>query len=180
MKELSFFIFMAALFFGLSIFLHQLLNPKHPDRIAFYIPSRPLFNLLWGSIFYIGYGILIYPNEYTRFILGLINGLLLVYVITLIRVQNFLLKPNAKGSALIIKIINHSLDKARQQDSSNPNYSLKKSLKILGLPSYTAPNATTIQQRLNRLKTDSTSGKISHPYLKELILKIETSLLNAK
>ena len=63
MLELSFLMFMVGLFFGLSLFLRRITNPYHPDRTIFYIPSPMLFNVLWGSIFYIGYGILMYQEN---------------------------------------------------------------------------------------------------------------------
>ena len=74
MKELSLLMFFIALIFGLTVFVSSLFRSKNPDDSAFYIPSRGLFNIIWGSIFYIGYGMLMFPQPLITFTLGLING----------------------------------------------------------------------------------------------------------
>ena len=79
MKELSFLMFLVALLFGISVIVRSIMYGKHPDSCYFYIPSQGMFNIIWGSIFYIGYGMLMYPETWVSYVLGVGNGLLLFY-----------------------------------------------------------------------------------------------------
>ena len=93
MKELSLLMFFIALIFGLTVFVSSLFRSKNPDDSAFYIPSRGLFNIIWGSIFYIGYGMLMFPQPLITFTLGLINGVLIFYALC----QKFSAETAAQG-----------------------------------------------------------------------------------
>lgn len=177
MKELSLFIFLLALFFGLNILLRSILRPDYKDRAPFFIPSNGMFNLLWGSIFYIGYGTLIYSSPSVRFALAFVNGLLLVYTFFLLAQKRFIMNPNRKGNRFISHYLEQQIEAAKKTDNCHPEYSRRKALKILGLPNYAAENKELIQTRLDILKQISENGKLSSPYLKEIISKTEQALL---
>lgn len=176
MKELSLLMFFIALIFGLTVFVSSLFRSKNPDDSAFYIPSRGLFNIIWGSIFYIGYGMLMFPQPLITFTLGLINGALIFYALFLVRVKNFLLKPQRKGAAFICRYLQKQLDRCRENDSDNQPYSYRKALKILGLPAYTTAESEDIAVRLQILHELEQSGKLPHPYLPELVSKTQQAV----
>ncbi len=176
MKELSLLMFFIALLFGMSVLIRSLIPGKNPDGSAFYIPSRGMFNIIWGSIFYIGYGILIYPDVQIAFILGIADGLLIFYALFLMQIKKFLLNPQKKGSAILRRYLEKQLDRCQKNDSGNKAYSFRKCMKILGLAPYTQPDSEQIAQRLQKLEELLQSGKLSHPYLPELLQKLNQTL----
>lgn len=172
MKELSFLMFLVALLFGISVIVRSIMYGKHPDSSYFYIPSQGMFNIIWGSIFYIGYGMLMYPETWVSYVLGVGNGLLLFYAYFLLRVKKFLLSPEKKGAEYIRKYLLKQLDKEQGREKKGEGYSYKKCLKILGLPPYCEVDSQEFATRFEQLTRVEESGKLPHPYLKEIIKKI--------
>lgn len=176
MKELSFLMFMVGLFFGLSVLARRLTNPNHPDRTAFFIPSPMLFNVLWGSIFYIGYGILMFKTPLTQISLAIIEIALLGYTIWMHYLKHVMIKRQGSYPSFINKILNKAVAKQEQLDASFSDYSQRKALKILGLPIYAVEEPDKIRRQLNLLKAMADSKKISSPYLQTIIKRIESAL----
>lgn len=176
MKELSFLMFCIALMFGLSILFRNIFMGKDPDSSDFYIPSRAMFNIIWGSIFYIGYGMLMTSSPIAVFIFATLNGLLIFYALFLLYAQKFLLTPQKKSPAFMRRYFEKKIDNCQTNDKNITAYSYRKVMKILGLPAYTPIDSEEIAKRLNILKTLHASGKLSHDYLPQIILQIEKTL----
>ena len=177
MKELSFLMFMIALLFGVMVLARHLTNPNHPDRAVFFVPSRMLFNLLWGSIFYIGYGILMYPEPLIKIGLSVLNGILLAYTLLIIKIQKELLNPGKKMPAFLAKFLTRKIAEQEKLDENAPHYTIRKALKILGLAAYNPENKEQINQRLDILRRQAAEN-LPAPYLKTIIRRCEQTLLN--
>lgn len=176
MKELSFLMFMIGLIFGLSVFVRRLTSPYHPDRAVFGIPSRTTFNLLWGSIFYIAYGLLVYHHHGLRLTLGIIDGLLLGYTLFLLLLQHFILSPRMPVIKPLQNFLNRKISGQEKMDSLLPAYTRSRALSVLGLPRYTDNDDPAVQLRLEALKSAQKSGKITNSYLNEIIKKTAAAL----
>ena len=176
MKELSFLMFMIGLIFGLSVFARRLASSYHPDRAVFSIPSRTTFNLLWGSIFYIAYGILVYHHHGLRLTLGIIDGLLLGYTLFLLLLQHFILSSRTAVIKPLQKFLDRKVSGQKKMDSLLPAYTRSRALSVLGLPRYTGNDSPEVQLRLNALKSAQKAGKITNPYLDEIIKKVTAAL----
>ena len=178
MKELSFLMFMIGLFFGLTVLCRRITNPNHPDRAAFFIPSRMMFNLLWGSIFYIGYGILMFPDFWLRLCLSLLVAILLVYTLIMNNLKKKLLSPDTNISQRAKKIFDRAIEKQKLLDKNTKNYSRRKAAKILGLAAYDLETPELINKRLTALENAKKQGQISNDYLNEIIKHIKQALQN--
>ena len=176
MKELSFLMFMIGLIFGLSVFVRRLASSYHPDRAVFGIPSRTTFNLLWGSIFYIAYGILVYHHHGLRLTLGIIDGLLLGYTLFLLLLQHFILSSRTAVIKPLQKFLDRKVSGQKKMDSLLPAYTRSRALSVLGLPRYTNNDDPAIQLRLEALKSAQKNGKITDSYLSEIIKKVTAAL----
>lgn len=176
MKELSFLMFMVGLFFGLTVLCRRITNPNHPDRAAFFIPSRMMFNLLWGSIFYIGYGILMFPDFWVRVFLSLLDIILLIYTLTMNNLKKRLLYTSSKISQTAQKIFDRAIEKQKELDKKNKNYSKRKVAKILGLAAYELEEKTLIVKRITALENALKTEQISNVYLKEIIKHIKQTI----
>lgn len=177
MKELSFLMFMIALLFGVMVLARHLTNPNHPDRAVFFVPSRMLFNLLWGSIFYIGYGILMYPEPLIKIGLSILNGILLSYTLILISLKKYLLAPQKNMPKLVKQFLERRITAQQEVDKQTPVYTIRKALKILGLAAYNPENKEQINQRLDILRRQAAEN-LPAPYLKTIIRRCEQTLLN--
>lgn len=176
MLELSFLMFMVGLFFGLSLFLRRITNPYHPDRTIFYIPSPMLFNVLWGSIFYIGYGILMYQENTVRLCLGIIEIILFLYTFLMIYIKHIIKKNRAPYPIWIQKLLNHVVERQEKLDKKSGVYSQRKALKILGLPTYAKEDSEQINKGLDKLKSLQGTGKIQAPYFETIIHQTANAL----
>lgn len=176
MLELSFLMFMVGLFFGLSILLRRITNPYHPDRAVFYIPSPMLFNVLWGSIFYIGYGILMYQENTVRLFLGIIEIILFLYTLLMIYIKHILKKNQAPYPIWIQKLLNRAIERQEKLDKKSGAYSQRKALKILGLPTYAKEDSEQLNKGLNKLKSLQGVGKIQAPYFETIIQQTAKAL----
>ena len=176
MLELSFLMFMVGLFFGLSILLRRITNPYHPDRTIFYIPSPMLFNVLWGSIFYIGYGILMYQENMVRLFLGIIEIILFLYTLLMIYIKHILKKNQAPYPTWIQKLLNRAIERQEKLDKKSGAYSQRKALKILGLPTYAKEDSEQLNKGLNKLKSLQGVGKIQAPYFETIIQQTAKAL----
>ena len=176
MFELSFLMFMVGLFFGLSILLRRITNPHHPDRTIFYIPSPMLFNVLWGSIFYIGYGILMYQENTVRLFLGIIEIILFLYTLLMIYIKHILKKNQAPYPIWIQKLLNRAIERQEKLDKKSGAYSQRKALKILGLPTYAKEDSEQLNKGLNKLKSLQGVGKIQAPYFETIIQQTAKAL----
>lgn len=177
MKELSFLMFVIALLFGLIVLTRRFTNPNHPDRAVFFVPSRMLFNLLWGSIFYVGYGILMYPDPWIKISLSVLNCILLAYTLLIIKIQKELLNPGKRMPAFLTKFLTRKIAEQEKLDENTPVYTIRKALKILGLATYTPENKEQISQRLDILRRQAAEN-LPAPYLKTIIHRCEQTLLN--
>lgn len=178
MKELSFLMFMVGLFFGLTVLCRRLTNPNHPDRAAFFIPSRMMFNLLWGSMFYIGYGLLMFPDFWLRVGLSLLEIILLGYTLVMNDLRKKLLSSHIPPSRFAKKIFDHAIKKQQELDKNNKNYSRRKAAKILGLAAYDLETDELQKKRIAALETAAQNGQIGHEYLPEIIKRIRQALQN--
>ena len=176
MLELSFLMFMVGLFFGLSILLRRITNPYHPDRAVFYIPSPMLLNVLWGSIFYIGYGILMYQENTVRLFLGIIEIILFLYTLLMIYIKHILKKNQAPYPIWIQKLLNRAIERQEKLDKKSGAYSQRKALKILGLPTYAKEDSEQLNKGLNKLKSLQGVGKIQAPYFETIIQQTAKAL----
>lgn len=176
MLELSFLMFMVGLFFGLSILLRRITNPYHPDRTIFYIPSPMLFNVLWGSIFYIGYGILMYQENTVRLFLGIIEIILFLYTLLMIYIKHILKKNQAPYPIWIQKLLTRAIERQEKLDKKSGAYSQRKALKILGLPTYAKEDSEQLNKGLNKLKSLQGVGKIQAPYFETIIQQTSKAL----
>lgn len=175
MKELSFLMFIIALSFGVMVLARHLTNPNHANRTVFFIPSRMLFNVLWGSIFYIGYGILVYQDSYIQISLSVLNGVILGYTFFLIQIQKYLLHPERKMPIYISRFLEGRINAQQRIDEANQGYSVRKSLKILGLGPSAIENPTQIEQRLNALKGQR-GHNLNSAYFERIIEQCEKEL----
>ena len=178
MKELSFLMFMVGLFFGLTVLCRRLTNPNHPDRAAFFIPSRMMFNLLWGSMFYIGYGLLMFPDFWLRVGLSLLEIILLGYTLVMNDLRKKLLSSHIHTSRYEKKIFDHAIKKQQELDKNNKNYSRRKAAKILGLAAYDLETDELQKKRIAALETAAQNGQIGHEYLPEIIKRVRQALQN--
>lgn len=169
---------MVGLFFGLTVLCRRVTNPNHPDRAAFFIPSRMMFNLLWGSMFYIGYGILMFPDTRLRIFLGLLEVVLFTYTLTMNYLRKKLLLPTTKISPAARKIFDRAIEKQKKLDKNNQTYSRRKAAKILGLAAYELETDEAINKRITALENSAEQGQISNAYLAEIIKHIKQALQN--
>lgn len=176
MKELSFLMFVIALLFGVMVLARHLTNPNHPERAVFFVPSRMLFNLLWGSIFYVGYGILMYPEPLIKIGLSILNGGLLSYTLILIALKKYLLAPQKAMPKLVKQFLEQRIASQKEIDKQNPHYTQRKALKILGLPPYTLENPDLIKERISVLH-QQTSNNLKSEYLPTILEHCEKSLI---
>ena len=175
MKELSFLMFIIALLFGVMVLARHLTNPNHPDRTVFFIPSRMLFNVLWGSIFYIGYGILVYHDFHLRIGLSVLNGVVLGYTLFLIQVQKHLLHPEKPMPQYMSRFLEGRITAQQKIDELNHGYTIRKSLKILGLGPSAIDTPEIISQRITALKGQQ-QHNLNTPYLELIIKQCEDEL----
>lgn len=176
MKELSFLMFMIALLFGVMVLARHLTNPNHPDRAVFFVPSRMLFNLLWGSIFYIGYGILMYPEPLIKIGLSILNGILLSYTLILISLKKYLLAPQKNMPKLVKQFLERRITAQQEVDKQTPHYTQRKALKILGLAPYALENPDLIKERISILRQQA-QNNLKSEYFPTILEHCENSLI---
>ncbi len=149
MKELALLMF----FIGCGYALNSLANRfsgKKNRRLYFYIPSAASFNIIWGFIFYLGFGILIASHLWLKTALAAILLLLAVYLVRQWLISKFFAthKPACAGRLLARKLIKQS---AADIVYNHP-YTRSEALRLLGLPASQKDLDNKISARLSLIE----------------------------
>lgn len=172
MKELAFLMFFVGCAFALIKLLTRFFAPQI-RHIYFYIPSQMTFNILWGFIFYVGFGILTTHTFWMKVGLIAFLTILTIYLIYLYGLSRHFKNPH---NTYYNNLLNKKLQKQRQTDEAfNTPYTADEALKILGLSAAAINNKSLIETRLvllEKLSAHSTETTA----LKEIQFRIKQAL----
>lgn len=172
MKELALLMF----FIGCGYVAIQLLNrfsTTKSRRICFYYPSTTSFNLLWGFIFYLGFGLLIYQQLWLRIFLGVILLALLTFLLFQFGMRRHFTKPN---NVYYNRIFTKRLLCQQEADRSfEQPYTRSEALIFLGLPRILETDNPQIIQHLNKWINLSAAAP-DLPYLREMLEQLQQAL----
>ena len=174
MKELSFLMLIVALLATGLAWAERALKINQKSQAAFYIPDVTRFNIVWGFIFYTGYGALISQKSWICYIVIILIVILFLYLIYLYAIQRFLLGRCAICTHILEKAVLMNISKQQKIDISleNCKYPKEKALKMLGIPVFADERAKLVQTRLETLK----KLHLSHPYFNNLVKNIEDAI----
>jgi hypothetical protein len=174
MKELSFLMLLIALIATGLAWAERALKLNQERYAAFYIPDVTRFNVVWGFIFYTGYGAIIAQKSWICYIFIILIVILFLYLIYLYAMRRFLLGNCAVCAHILKKVVLMKISKQQKIDNSlkNCKYPKEKALKMLGIPAFADGRAKLIQTRLEVLKNQN----FSHPYFDKLVKNIENSI----
>lgn len=178
MKELSFLMFVIALTVILKIFIDRIFKLNSGRRVFFYIPDSARFNVIWGFIFYAGYGFIIAKSSFLRIGFGIVIVALFLYLAYLYAFKGFLSGHYGMLTGVLGKIAARKLDAQKILDKqlNEPKYSKEKALKMMGLAPFAAQQPELLQKRLQMLKNLQSSMRIKHSYLGTIIQNLKNAL----
>lgn len=178
MKELSFLMFIIVFTALFKALIDRIFKLNANKRAFFYIPSSSRFNIVWGLIFYAGYGFIISKTDFLRLSFGILIILMFFYLVYLYVMKGFLFGHYKAIKKIMNKIIDFKLDEQKKTDNKLQEkiYSKEKSLQILGVPSWSINQPDLLQKRLQALQNLQTSNTVSNSYLNEIIKKLSSSL----
>ena len=177
MKELSFLMFLIALTAILVSFLSRLFRLNPARQVFFYIPDTARFNIIWGFVFYVAYGLIIAKNVWISGCFAALIVILLFYLVYLYALKSFLSGHYSPVAGILTQIINRKLDAQKILDKKlGEKYSPEKSLKIMGLAQFALERPELLKKRLQMIKNLQSSMTIKHSYLSEIIRNLSASL----
>lgn len=177
MKELSFLMLLIAVTVILRIFIYRLFKLSPKGTIYFYFPDSSRFNIVWGFIFYAGYGF-ITGGFWLRLAFGFLITGLTFYLMYLYLMKSFLSGHNTPINSFLAKVCTKKLDMQKESDKKydDEKYSKEKALKVMGLASFALNSNDLLKKRLQFFKNLQSSMRIKHPYLGVLIKELARSL----
>lgn len=178
MKELSFLMFVIAVTAILKAFIDRIFKLNPSRRVFFYIPDSARFNIIWGFVFYAGYGFIIAKTPFLRIGFGLVILSMFFYLGYQYALKGFLSGHYGILTGLLGKIINLKLDAQKILDKQlgEPKYSKEKALKMMGLSPFAAQHPDLLQKRLQMLKNLQSTMRIKHSYLGAVIQNLKNAL----
>lgn len=178
MKELSFLMFIIAVTAILKAFIDRIFKLNPDKRVFFYIPDTARFNIIWGFVFYAGYGFIISKTPFLRIGFGIVILSMVLYLIYLYALKGFLSGHYGMLTGLLGKIVNIQLDAQKKLDKqlNDAKYSKEKALKMMGLAPFAAKQQDLLQKRLQVLKNLQSSMRIKHSYLGAVIQNLKNAL----
>ena len=178
MKEFSFLMFLIAFAAILSAFFTRVFRLNPSKQVYFYIPDSQRFNITWGFIFYIAYGLIIAKTAWLRWGFAALIAVMMLYLIYLYTLKSFFAGHHSPISPLMIKIVNFKLNaqKRLDKDIGETKYSQEKALKIMGLAPFALRRPEMLNKRLQMLKNLQSSKTLKNPYLPEIIEKLASAL----
>lgn len=174
MKELSLLMLIIAILI-LSIMLLKNIFNKNPHRNYFFIPETSRLNIIWGMIFYLGYGFLTTHNFNLKIIFGSFVIIFLFYITYLYQIRRFFAN---RSSIITPALINHKISQQQNFDKTHPDYSTSQALKILGLHTSSIKSPEIILSKVESLNKIYQTKKIANPYFLEMIAKAKKTLLS--
>lgn len=148
---------------------------KNPHRNFFFIPETSKLNIVWGIIFYLGYGFLTAHNFTLKISFGVIVIISLFYVIHLYQLRRFFTN---RASIITPNLINKKIAQQQNFDKNHPNYSPAQALKILGLHASTIKKPEVILSRVDSLNKIYQTKKITNSYFPKMITKAKKTLIS--
>lgn len=131
MKELALLMF----FVGCGYALTQLISrfsKTQTRRFYFRIPSTASYNIIWGFIFYLGFGILTASHLWLKIIMAAAALLLFAYLVRLQLISKYLTEHHP---AFMAHTLSRQLNKQLTADDKfGHSYTPADALHILGLP----------------------------------------------
>ncbi len=178
MKELSFLMFLIALTAIFSAFISNIFRLNPSKQVFFYFPDSSRFNIIWGFVFYAGYGLIIAQSLWLRIgFCGLIV-LLLVYLTYLYMLKSFLSGHRILMQNLFAKIVSCKLDAQKELDRQLKwaPYTAAKAQKIMGLAPFALERPELLGKRLQMFKNLQSTMTIKHSYLNTVIKNLRNAL----
>lgn len=173
MKELSLLMLVVAIIILLTIFLKNIFY-KDSHRNFFFIPNTSNLNIIWGMIFYLGYGFLTTHNDNLKIIFAVLIIFSFFYAVYLHQLRRFF---NDKSSIAPLALINKKIMQQQSFDKNNPIYSPSQALKILGLHTSCIKNSQIILPRFDSLNQTYQNQKNLNSYFLEMIIKAKKTLI---
>jgi len=172
MKELALLMFCVGCGYVLTQFAGYFCRTK-TRPLYFRIPSAASFNILWGFVFYTGFGILSTASLSLKFILG---GFLLALLGCLVRQHLFGRYFTKQTPRFVGRLLTRSLHRQHETDMKfNEPYSRADALRLLGLPAALTDTDSRISKQISLLE------KLNFPsedkaMLTDLLLQLRQAL----
>ncbi|MDR1694028.1 MAG: hypothetical protein LBR70_02390 [Lactobacillaceae bacterium] len=173
MEIFSIFVFAGAIILYVTAIVSFLI--KNENSSYFLYPTRSVFNVAWGLLFFIVYGKMVSKDIVSSFIFLTATIIISAYIIYLYFLKNFLEKEKSLLNPLFLKIINRKIKEQETLDKKFAGtYTELKALKVLGIAGYEL-NLSNIKEimekKYNTLKTFYDNKKIINPYFLTMIKK---------
>lgn len=175
MEGIGVFMMAVAVAFG-ATFMVSCFMKKNENSVYFAPPTRSSFNVSWGLLFFIVYGMMMTRESEWLWVFVLLATVDAVYLIYLYMMRAFL---SGRNVPIVKNVVNWQTRKQQALDEVFAKYSKVKAAKILGLTVYElkADNVKELaKNRYQRLKTLADMGNISEPYFSEMTRKAQDAI----